>query len=439
MISKNTAYTKKSNYKFDIEKMMPFLCVMSAFKTFTSYYRFIAPSLNSFWTLLYNAITLFLLVAYVPLFFMLLANGRYKNRNLFPAIIIPLTVCFNILLAGIEAGGILDVLSRSYRIPNAVDTNDEFGYYFSQINVWFGNMSLIAILATCIKKKRTIVKCITGCMAVMVIPILIIMITHPSAIGVRQSNFEEQAITFGGGLWNIGVIGFGSLSWLGLAMLDNSTKNEKRFIIFSVALFAFVGVAGISRTIVLMAIFSFVYYFLASKKSVNFVIKTLMVIFLLIIVIVIEGDLINTLIERFTGEDSGANNVRFELWRVYLSHIKEYWLFGTPLGNVYCYYLETDLLGEHYLPHSAIINFWVRFGVFATLAYLALVKNSFFRKNKGNNRSVYIKAGGIAYITLAFINQTGYAETIFYVMFGLLLAYDKIIRAEQADENRDNH
>ena len=424
-------------YKLNIEKLMPFLCMISTYKTFLNYYKFIVPSLEAVWVLLYNLITLFLLVAYVPIFFMLIKNAR-KSKNMIPAIIIPTMVCFNILLAAIEANGI-EVLSRSYRIPNADGTNDEFGYYFSQINVWFGNMSLLTLLATFVNKKKTIIKCVVYSMAVMVLPIIVILIMNPSAIGVRQSDFVEQNITFGGGLWNIGVIGFGSLAWLGMALMNKATKWQKRFILFSVVLFLFVGIAGISRTLILMALFSFAYFVLASKKKTSFIFKTAIILAILGVAIVIEWELVSKVLERFTGEDSGTNNVRFSLWQTYLSYFKDYWLFGAPLGNVYKYYLETDLIGEHFLPHSAILNFLVRFGIIACLAYLSLVKGAFFNRRTIDNRSVYIKAGGIAYITLAFINQTGYAETIFYIMFGLLLAYGKINLAEHKNENRNNN
>lgn len=224
-------------------------------------------------------------------------------------------------------------------------------------------------------------------------------------------------------------MGIGSISWLGLALVKDMTKNQKRFMILAVILFAFLGVAGLSRTLILMLALSACTYFLIAKKDGRLLSKVLLVLLALVAFIVLETDMVASVMSRF-GDDSVGSNMRFYLWKGYMANYKETWLFGAPYGSLYNYFYDVDLFGVHYMPHSAIINFYLRFGVFAMLAYLTLIKNAFFSFRIGEtfsrNQYACIIAGCIAYISLAFINQTGYAEPIFYVMFGLLLAYSNV-------------
>lgn len=414
-----------------IERLIPLFCVLVTYKNYINYYIYLAPSLTTLWMLAYNAITLVMLVAFVPLACKAIVNWNCYSE-LRPTLLIPICVVANIAMVIVQTGD-ASILSRGYRMMLAVETNDEFGYYFSQINTWFGNMASVMLLTFYARHRETIVKSVVACMSITVIPIVLIMMIHPEYLGVRQSTFEESEVVFGGGLWNIGVMGFGSLAWLGILLFKDMKKPQKWIAVGSVVLFLFVGIAGVSRTLILMAVFSAVFYFLLSRKDVGWLLKGFALVIAVGAFCILEKDLITSVLSRFTESDAFSENIRFDLWEEYLGHYKEYWLFGAPLGSAYNYYYEVNIVGHYYMPHSAPINFFVRFGFVAAAAYLLLLRNAFLIKTPfiRYEERICLLACGIAYITLAFINQTGYAEPIFYVMFGLVLAYSRTVEYEQ--------
>jgi len=415
-----------------VERLLPLFCAAVTYKTIFNYYVFLAPGLTTLWTLAYTAVTLVMMLLFVFLACKALVNWNCY-MELRPTLLIPICVVLNILVVIAQTGD-ASILSRSYRMMLAVGTNDEFGYYFSQINVWFGNMAVVMLLTFYARHRDTLIKCIISCMTVIIIPAVLIMLIHPEYLGVRQSTFEESDVVFGGGLWNIGVMSFGSFAWPAMLLFGDMKKGQKWLTGIATALFLFFGVAGVSRTLILMAVFSVSFYILDSRKDATWLMKSIVIFFALVAFLTLEGDLMDNIVSRFLQEDTFSENIRFALWEEYLSHYKEYWLFGAPLGNVYNYYHKVNIIGHYYLPHSAPINFFVRFGLLSALAYLALIRNAFLKNNAALSPSatVCMKAGCIAYITLAFINQTGYADAIFYIMFGLLLAYRRVVDYERA-------
>ena len=185
------------------------------------------------------------------------------------------------------------------------------------------------------------------------------------------------------------------------------------------------------------------FYFLIAKKDGKLFSKILLLALVVIAFVFIESDMVTSIVSRFNDSTSGSHNVRFSLWQAYLSHFKEYWLIGAPYGSVYNYYYDVNLVGEHFLPHSSVINFLVRFGLLCAISYLVLIKNAFFSIKKSSglpiNKIACIRAGFVAYVSLAFINQTGYSEPIFYIMFGLLIAYSQIIKRAEEKTNEDRN
>lgn len=430
--------------RHSIEKILPLYCVAIVYKNIYNYFIYLFPLLERVWVLLYNAITLLGLLIYIPLsLYVLMHNRKYKIVN--PAIVIPLCVLVNIIFVFIETGD-LTIFSRSHFLSLANGTNDERGYYFSQINTWFGNISVVLMLIVFSTRIETIKKCVVSSMVMLFIPSILMAISHPEFLGIRQSSVEGSDVTFSGGLWNIGVMGIGSISWLGLALYKDMTRWQKRVVLISVITFAFLGIAGLSRTLILMLVLSACCYFLFAKKDIRLIFKLLVVTFAVVVFSVVESDLISSIILRFNDTTSGTKNIRFLLWEAYLSHLSEVWLLGAPYGSVYNYYYDVSLAGAYFLPHSSFINFLVRFGLLCALSYLVLIKRAFFTVRQNINASLNqvacIRAGCVAYVSLAFINQTGYAEPIFYVMFGLLLTYSLLMRKEaklERYESRNNN
>ena len=424
-----------------IEKLLPFYCACITYKTVYNYFDYLFPALKSVWNLLYTAVTFFGLAVFIPLSLYVLAKWN-KCKLLRPAFIIPLCVIINIIAVCIEIGNI-SILSRDHLIGAAKGTNDARGFYFAQINTWFGNMSVVMILSLFAKKEETVRKCIISSMLMLFLPSVLMVLMHPEFLGMRQSSVEGSDVVFGGGLWNIGVMGIGSISWLGLSLLNNMTKSQKVFVTASVATFAFLGIAGLSRTLILMLVLSVCFYFLIAKKDAKLLSKILLLALVVLAFVFIESDIVTSIVSRFNDSTSGSHNIRLSLWKAYLSHFKEYWLIGAPYGSVYNYYYDVNLVGEHFLPHSSVINFLVRFGLLCAISYLVLIKNAFFSIKKSSglpiNKIACIRAGFIAYVSLAFINQTGYSEPIFYIMFGLLIAYSQIIKGEEEKTNEDRN
>ena len=419
---RNSITVRKSLYASDF---MPFVCAAATFKYAYTYYGFAVPALSGICDVIYQVITLFFLMAFIPLCFIVIKKA---NRMYAPIFIIVLMVLLNIVYVMLSTGSI-SIISRSYHMSAASGTNDYTGFYFSQINTWFGNMAIVLFLMHYVRDREMLIKCIVSSMVVLIIPIVLITALHPSYLGTRESVYNNDTV-FGGGLWNIGVIGFGSLSWIGLALSDDARKKQKWIIYISVALFVFVGVAGVSRTLILMVAFSTIVFLMFTKKDMSWVGRSFLILAAIVLFFILEPEFILSVMERFSDKTSGTHNVRILLWKAYLSHFKEFWLIGAPEGSVYNYYRDVNYFGEHFLPHSSLINFFVRYGIFALCAYVTLLKNSFLKIQKSTDVTrksrICILAGGVAYITLAFINQTGYAESVFFVMFGLYLAFYRI-------------
>lgn len=412
-----------------VSDTLPLICAAATFKYAYNYYSFIIPALSGLFVMLYNVITLFFLLLYIPIFLRVFSCIRIREyKPLKPLLIIPVMVLINIMYVIVSSGD-FSIVSKSYSMALAAGTNDATGFYFSQINTWFGNMAVALMIAFYADSKEKLVKCISTSMLVLIIPTILVAIMHPSYLGTRQSVYDDGS-KFSGGLWNIGVVGFGSISWIGLSLIESATKKQKKIIYFSTAVFIFVGVAGISRTLILMVAFSVIAYFLLTRKDMSWIAKMGLVLLAAVLFCILEPSFLTSVLSRFNDSTSGTQNIRIKLWKSYLSHWREYWLLGAPLGSVYNYYRDVDLFGAYFLPHSAPINFFLRYGIVALIAYIILLRNSFLSIQTNNQveqkSRICILCGGIAYITLAFINQTGYAEIIFYIMFGLLLAYARI-------------
>lgn len=411
-----------------------FACAIFIFKTTYQYYMFLFPSLSSFITITYQVATAFCFSLFpIMLVAMAITRKTINWKPVKPALLIPAFVILNIIIVILQEGTV-EILSRSYLIPNAITTNDYTGFYFAAINTWFGNIGCLLFIYFLIKNKKTLQKCIVTSMLMFVLPIVLIIFMHPEYIGLRESLISD--IVFGGGIWNIGVCGFGSLAWLGISQLYSVNKKQKTLIITSILLFCFAGISGLSRTFVFMLIFSISFYILFSKRDITWIKLTSFIFVLIGVFIVFETGILTALAERFLSADANVTqNVRWHIWKTYLSYIEEYFWFGAPNGSVYNYYTDVNWKGFNFLPHSSVLNFLIRFGVFSLIAYLLLVKNAFTKSTikNSNHVSICLKTWVVSYVVLSFVNQTGYAGIEFYLGFGLLFA---AINIENHDKQR---
>lgn len=180
--------------KYTIEKLLPFFCGCVAYKTVFYYFVYLAPALESLWVLLYNLVTLILLVSYVPMaLYVFLKGNRYKMLR--PALIIPLCVVINIIAVMFETGD-LSILSRSHFIPMAAGTIDATGYYFSQINAWFGNMAIVLMIYLFSTEKETIKKCVLYSAFMLFLPAFLVAIKSPELLGCVKPLWKEPTLSF---------------------------------------------------------------------------------------------------------------------------------------------------------------------------------------------------------------------------------------------------
>jgi hypothetical protein len=406
--------------------LLPFLCVLAAYRTIFTYYIWLFPTLEGLFNTLYIVATFIFLLLFPCMLLYIIIHRLYLGR-IKGAIFIVIAVLVNIIYVVISSGN-TSIISRSFINTFAFGTNDVNGYYFAQINTWFGNVGLLLAAYIFIKDKKTLNNCIMALMWVFLIPTIITLIFHPEFIGQRESSIS--GLIFGGGLWNIGVIGFGSFSWLIFAQLNEFKRINKIILIISVVLFISSGLFGLSRTLIVMMVVSIGYYLIKRKKNKNwlFVVVSIAVIFGLFCLV--ESSVWDEILGRLTDATSGTSNVRLLLWTGYLGNIKEYWLLGAPIGSVYRYYKGVTYATHNYLPHSAIINFLCRFGIIAVMGYISILFQYFFGVNNSTSASrrkrIILQSGCIAYMALAFINQTGYEESIFWITFGLIFALIKI-------------
>lgn len=417
-----------------ISNITPFICGLVIFKTTVDYYYWLFPSVESISSILYQIITLFCFSLFpLMLIQFFLRQKNYNWKLMRPIILIPLAVIVNIIMVMFQQGSI-EVISRNFVIVNAASTNDYTGYYFAAINTWFGNIGLLLFLMYFVNNKRLLKKCIIASLVMFVLPIIFVLLMHPEYIGLRESQVSDMV--FGGGIWNIGVCGFGSLAWLAISQLYDVNKKQKYIILFSILLFSFAGISGLSRTFVLMIFFSLTYFIIFTRKNKTWMKTLFITIAFISVFLMFEGSIASQVVGRFNDSATGGtSNVRFALWGNYIKYIDEYFWLGAPVGSVYNYYHDTNLLGKHFLPHSSILNFWIRFGAFAVLGYLIMIKNAATKLKKRNDvikkyKRVCLQAWVVSYISLSFINQTGFAEIAFYLGFGLIFALINIENSE---------
>ena len=171
-------------------------------------------------------------------------------------------------------------------------------------------MAIVLFLMHYVRDREMLIKCIVSSMVVLIIPIVLITALHPSYLGTRESVYNNDTV-FGGGLWNIGVIGFGSLSWIGLALSDDARKKQKWIIYISVALFVFVGVAGVSRTLILMVAFSTIVFLMFTKKDMSWVGRSFLILAAIVLFFILEPEFILSVMERFSD-----NQIHFPLYPI---------------------------------------------------------------------------------------------------------------------------
>ena len=415
-----------------VQIFMPILCSMAAYRSIYNYYIWLFSPFSDVFEVLYTIITLCFFLLF-PVVMVYIGLHRIRLAQAKGIILIVIAVLINIVYVMTDTGNV-EIILRSYVNQFAPSTNDEMGFYFAQLNVWFGNAAILLASYIFVNNKKTLNKCLMAMVWVFLIPIIFTLILYPEYIGERESFISEM--NFAGGLWNIGVVAFGSFSWLLLAQRKELSRGNRLIALLAVILFICCGVFGLSRTLIVMLIMSYGYYILNIRKDSRWLFIVVVSIVFAGLFLTLQPSLWDEMVVRFTDSTAGLENVRVLLWANYLSGIDEYWLIGAPEGSVYRYFSGLTYATHNYLPHSSIINFWCRFGVLAVIGYLTIVRYYFIGLKAETleltKKKVALQSGCIAYMSLAFVNQTGYEESVFWITFGLIFSLIKIENGNRA-------
>lgn len=253
-----------------------------------------------------------------------------------------------------------------------------------------------------------------------VLPVLL----FPEMIGDRS--ILVQGYHFSGGFWNAAVISYMSIGWLTIAVSTIEKSKFKRFFLFSLFLImAFGGIAGLSRATLLSVVISFGVYLLFIRKFKMLINITIIGVIIVALTVVFFPELTQNFSERMEGGINIEEEARTDIWLDYLEDLPDYFLFGAIDGN-YTIYSKYGMG-----PHSALFNWLVQYGILGLLGYIILIIGLIISIKKiGNSTSMETTAALYAwltaYVSVAFINQTGFNEMTAFIAFGIIFAWSNI-------------
>jgi len=244
------------------------------------------------------------------------------------------------------------------------------------------------------------------------------LIFFPHLIGTRVTS--EAGVSVPGGFWNFAVIGVVTTFWFSFCLMGYYSKKQRVLLWVLLGVIILGSFVGLSRTVLISLGLSSLTYLFLSK---NLPKKIYFLLFILVGFVVFDhyfGFVLSNLQSRISEYEGGFyDSSRVDIWKEYLSHISEYWLFGSsPEGHrFFC----QDRSG----PHSIFLNWFVRFGVAGLLAFLWLllgVFESVIKIGKYLSREKYarIMAWVISYITLVAYNKSGFLTPSLYTMFAFI-------------------
>ncbi len=381
-------------------------------------------------SLISNAISLGLLFT-LPFWFYKTCSIKKLRELLMPLYLLLLIIVLKHIVLIAEYGG-LGFLSPSFysSYPNFPE-----GFYIMGLQRWLTIGSLIMWIVYEIDSKAILNKCLKVSAIAFLIPIILMIVCRPDLIGLRLVLVDN--VFFGGGFWNIGVRGFLAFGWLWILMyFDKSQSNRKLFL--AAAIISVVsGCFGVSRAIIVSVSMAILFYILFNIKSTRPIKVILTVAICVFAVYLFFG---NTFIDAFIDRFKNLNDVssleeesRFLIWKSYLSNISDYLFFGAPIGSYFRYAIPPKFCS----PHSSPMLWLVQYGVFALIAYLSLlwkiVRNSkLLNKDISHNILLWL----ITYISITFINESGYFTTETYIGLALVFSTINIYLSEQK-ENRE--
>jgi len=285
---------------------------------------------------------------------------------------------------------------------------------------------LIFILVENIKDLRTLRLSIwalgTGSFIATILPIAV----FPEYIGLRINDINGFKIS--GGFWNQSVISYMSAGWLLMFLVIYEKKKIYRYIAFIMFVTLMIsGIFGLSRAIFVSIVLSMFVYLVVSNNFKKYIKSIIIIIVVAGVVSFLFKDVINSFSSRIDGGIKIEEEARVDIWMDYLTNIPDYFMLGEIEGNYKKYSSSIKKFG----PHSVVLNWFVQFGVIALIGFLYLmygILKSFksVYSHQSKELGAVVVAWFVAYISIAFINETGFDQFSIFSGIGIVLAWGNI-------------
>lgn len=386
------------------------------------------------------------LVLSLPMWLYAVAISRKQRKEfIFPIMALLITVLMNSVLVIIGEGS---VTAFGTNYPMMVAGEIRYGVYLQELLNWLRNFSVLFLLLWTTNSFQALHRALLICAIAFTLPMMLLVVMRPDLIGMRRTFID--GIVFGGSIWNIGVRAFISCGWLWVCQLQTQsmTLRAKLVYIGAILLTLVTGLAGVSRAFLVGLIMSVLVFLLHIRKNGRLVTGFIVATSIFILVLVILGDyVIQHYLDRFTAINPlEGGNTRTLIWKSYLSNFKEYWHFGVLRGGIHQYGPPPMF----YSPHSAPLSWLVRYGLFAMGAYigLLLILWQLIRKIRlgGNNQGVFLSAWVVAYVSVSFMNETGFETVETFIgmaltmaLVNLLLQQPNLLQTKKVDDHESKH
>lgn len=252
---------------------------------------------------------------------------------------------------------------------------------------------------------------------------LISFVFFPYMVGSRE--ILVQGVTFSGGFWNSSVIAFVAIFWIVLFFLRDLSFMKSLLMKGLLAVILLGSAVGLSRSFFVALTCSSLVYFCSSKSFRN---KFAFFFVLLIFAFIgwyFFGDVISNMQFRLQNHKLGDES-RLIIWSDYLSHVSEYWLFGSSVQGYRFYSLDG------FGPHSIFLNCFVRFGIFGLLAFGVIIYSVFQSITKiaryySSEKASLLFAWLANYLALVSYNETGFLVPSFYIVLALIIVMGDLV------------
>jgi len=370
-----------------------------------------------------------------------LAFNFKKFRELKFVAMIVAGVALKLLLLYLEDPGLLAVDAPPLwgHIQISFETGNEIafeGAYHSRFKETYYFFVIIVYMLLSVDNFAVFKKIVLIGQLGFAVPTAVFLFRYPEVIGNRMYNPISEH-TGGGPLWQIGVVGFVSVFWMGLAVFNYCSRREKLLIEICSVIIIIGGLAGVSRSLIISMAFSGLLFFVLISRNRTARPIIIFVLILLGVAVFVQNDLAKDYLSRFSNSYEDTEVGRYTIWRSYLSHFPEYFLTGAPSKGYRLYGPQN--LG----PHNTLINWWCQFGLLSGVGFIlmmyGLIRQAVavrrLEKSDANQLTfAAIITWVMCYLSSCLINETGFLINEQALFFGMVLAAGKIFATVRQED-----